>query len=147
MSLVDHYIDVVHLQRIKSRICKCYIPESKIMSTTLHKPDEASVISKALLAAGEALGLSREQLGRVVGRDRSRLRDGLRPDSKPAELALLLIRVYRSLYALVDGDVAVMRHWMHTYNHGTGGIPAEQVQSAQGLVAVVDYLDAIRAKV
>lgn len=117
------------------------------MSSLYSQPDEAAVISKALLAAGEALGLSREQLGQVVGRDRTRLRDGLRPGSKPAELALLLIRVYRGLYALVDGDAATMRHWMHTYNHGTRGVPAEQVLSASGLVTVVEYLDAVRGKV
>lgn len=40
-----------------------------------------------------------------------------------------------------------MRHWMHTDNHHTGGVPAEQLGSIEGLVHVCDYLDAIRGKV
>jgi hypothetical protein len=39
-----------------------------------------------------------------------------------------------------------MKHWMHTYNHHTGAVPAEQVKSVQGLVTVMEYLDAIRGK-
>lgn len=109
--------------------------------------DPEAVLSRALLNAGRDLGLSQEQLGRVVGRDRTRLKNGIRPDSKVGELALLFIRCYRSLYALVDGDVELMRHWMQTYNRGTRGVPAEQVQSAQGLITVLEYLDAIRGKV
>jgi hypothetical protein len=36
---------------------------------------------------------------------------------------------------------------MHTNNRHTGGVPAEQVRSVQGLARVVEYLDAIRGKV
>lgn len=108
--------------------------------------DPESVLSQALLNAGADLGLTREALGRVIGRDRTRLKDGVRPDSKAGELALLLIRVYRSLFALVDGDKTIMAHWMHTPNRGTRGVPAQQVQSVQGLTTVVEYLDAIRGK-
>ena len=104
------------------------------------------VLAEATLAASEALGLSKSGLGRVIGKDRSRLKQGIRIDSKPGELALLLIRCYRGLYALVDGDESVMRHWMSTYNHGTVGIPCEQVETIQGLSQVLGYLDAIRGK-
>jgi hypothetical protein len=37
-----------------------------------------------------------------------------------------------------------MRHWMHTPNRDIGGVPAEQLGTVQGLVAVVEYLDAMR---
>ncbi len=117
------------------------------MATQKPSIDEKAVLAEALLNAGEALGLSRTEVGRVVGRDRSRLRDGIRPESATGQLALLLIRVYRSLYALVDGDREVMAHWMRTRNTGCGGVPAEQVRNVQGLVTVVEYLDAIRGKV
>lgn len=115
------------------------------LATPRHDADE--VLAEACLNAASALGLSRRQLGRVVGRDRSRLKDALRVDSKAGELALLLIRCYRSLYALVDGDERMLRHWMRTPNRGTGGVPLEQVQSVTGLTAVVGYLDAVRGKV
>lgn len=107
-------------------------------------PDAGLVLTKALLNAGSGLGLSRERLGEIVGRERTAFNRGLDPAGKAGELALLLIRCYRSLYALVGGDETAMQHWMHTRNRDTGGIPAEQVRSVQGLVAVVEYLDAMR---
>jgi hypothetical protein len=39
-----------------------------------------------------------------------------------------------------------MRHWMRTDNLHTGGVPAEQIRSVEGLSRVVAYLDAIRGK-
>lgn len=111
------------------------------------RPQPQQVLAAALVSAGRDLGLTQAALGAVIGRDRTALSRGrLDPQSKPGELALLLIRAYRALYALVGGDIAAMRHWMHTENHHTGGIPAEQVRSVQGLVRVVEYLDAIRGK-
>lgn len=118
--------------------------------TTLksHKPDPASTLSKALLSAGRELGLTQAALGEIVGRDRSALqRNGIDPTSKSGELALLLIRAYRSLFALVGGGRSDLKHWMHTRNTHTGGIPAEQVKTVAGLMRVVGYLDAIRGKV
>ncbi|MFP4640538.1 MAG: antitoxin Xre/MbcA/ParS toxin-binding domain-containing protein, partial [Guyparkeria sp.] len=104
--------------------------------------------AKALFNAGRGLGLNQTRIGRIVGKNRSTLiRSGLDPASRNGELALLLIRCYRSLYALMDGNEEQMRHWMHTPNRHTGGIPAEQVLSVAGLVHVCDYLDAIRGKV
>lgn len=111
------------------------------------KPDAKETLRKALLNAGKALGVAQADLGSVVGRDRSALYRGFDPASKPGELALLLIRAYRSLYVLVGGNPDDMRHWMHTENRHTGGVPAEQIKSVQGLVRVVEYLDAMRGKV
>lgn len=120
------------------------------MSTLLiRSPDAAAVLSSALLNAGKELGLSQSEIGAVIGRDRTAFsrRAGIDPASKTGELALLLIRAYRSLFALVGGDTGQMRHWMHTVNLHTGGIPAEQIRSVAGLSRVVEYLDAIRGKI
>jgi hypothetical protein len=108
------------------------------------RPDPRALLTKALLNAGKALGLSQQRLAEIIGRERTAFSRGLDPGSKAGELALLLIRCYRSLYALVGGDLAAMQHWMHTQNRDTGGVPADQVRSVQGLVAVVEYLDAMR---
>lgn len=108
------------------------------------QPDPRTVLAKALLNAGRALGLSQERIGEVVGRDRTSIARGLDPQSKSGELALLLIRCYRSLYALVGGRPEDLRHWMQTPNQDTGGVPAEQIGSIQGLIRVVEYLDAMR---
>lgn len=111
------------------------------------QPEAGRVLATALVSAGKELGLTQSDLGVVVGRDRTALSRGqLDPASKPGELALLLIRAYRALFALVGGDREAMRHWMHTDNRHTGGVPAEQVRSVQGLIRVVEYLDAIRGK-
>lgn len=122
------------------------------MTLTATQPNPSQTLAKALHNVGRELGLSQATLGEIVGRDRSALYralqgGGIEPQSKPGELALLLIRAYRGLSALVGGSTEAMRHWMHTYNHHTGGIPAEQVCQVQGLVRVVEYLDAMRGKV
>lgn len=114
---------------------------------TTRNIDNADVLKKAFLNAGKALGLSQSDLATTIGKDRSTLSRGrIEPASKSGELALLLIRCYRSLYALMGGDIEHMRHWMHTDNLHTGGIPARQVSSVQGLMEVVLYLDAIRGR-
>lgn len=103
-------------------------------------------LTKATLRAGKALGLTQADVGAVIGRDRTSLRRGIDPDSKAGELAALLIRLYRSLYALVGGDADAMRHWMTTENHHTGGVPKDQILTVAGLVGVLEYVDAIRGK-
>ena len=116
-------------------------------AAVLPKPDPKAVLATALVNAGRELGLSQADLGAIVGRDRTAFsRSGIDPETKSGELALLVIRCYRALFVLVGGDGAAMRHWMQTENLHTGGVPAEQLHSVQGLVRVLEYLDAIRGK-
>jgi hypothetical protein len=111
------------------------------------KPESGATLTKAFLNAGKALGLTQDELGTIIGRDRTLFhRKGVDPESKAGELALLLIRAYRGLFALVGGKEQDLKHWMHTRNRHTGGVPAEQVKSISGLVHVVEYLDAMRGK-
>ena len=110
-------------------------------------PAAAAVLGKATLRAAARMGLSRDELSAVIGRDRSSLsRSGIDPGSKPGELALLLLRCYRSLAVLVDDDSGQMREWLGTPNTHTGGVPREQLREVAGLVTVTGYLDAIRGK-
>jgi len=109
--------------------------------------DEAAVLGQAVLKAGRELGLTQQDVKAIIGKDPTTIRrKGLDPRGKSGELALLLIRVYRSLYALVGGDREQMRHWLHTRNLDTGGVPAEQMRQVQGLGEVVAYLDALRGR-
>jgi hypothetical protein len=71
---------------------------------------------------------------------------GLDPDSKEGELALLFLRLYRSLDALVGGDDDKARLWLHTANDHLAGTPAERIRTVEGLVDVVQYLDAMRGR-
>lgn len=112
-----------------------------------------AVVTKAVLRAAEALGLSNKVLGRIIGVSEatvSRMGSGayaLTPAEKPFELSILFIRLFRSLDAIVGGDDAVARSWLANENLALGGTPSVLVQSVQGLVNVIGYLDARRALV
>ncbi len=115
-------------------------------------PSPAAVLAKAVLRAGAQLGLTQAELGAVLGLHRSaisRLKQNpaLDPESKQGELALLLIRTARALYALTGGDAGWMRHFMRSPNQATGGVPAEQMASIQGLMRVLQFVDGLRGKV
>jgi len=110
---------------------------------------DSQLLLQAVLRAADELELSRAALARLLGKDRSTLNraKGIDPSSKTGELALLLIRLYRSLSVLVGNDRLQLRHWFHTANRHSGGVPAEQVQRTEGLVEIVQYLDAMRAPI
>ncbi|MBT8085107.1 MAG: MbcA/ParS/Xre antitoxin family protein [Woeseia sp.] len=112
------------------------------------QPQADEVLGTAVLRAAERMGLSRTDLTRVIGRDRSSIsRSGVDPDSKSGELAKILIRCYRALAVMVDDNQEQIREWLATPNRHTGGVPEQQLQTVAGLVAVSEYLDAIRGKV
>jgi hypothetical protein len=94
---------------------------------------DGQLLLQAVLRAADELELNRAK--------------GIEPASKTGELALLLIRLYRSLSVLVGNDRRLLRHWLHTANRHTGGLPAEQIQRTEGLVEIVQYLDAMRAPI
>lgn len=114
---------------------------------------EAQVVTKATVAAAERLGLSARTLAGVVGVSEAsvsrmkRLDHLLEKGTKPFELALLLIRLFRSLDAITGGDEQVARAWLKNRNTALSGIPAEKILSISGLTDVLAYLDARRALV
>lgn len=110
----------------------------------------AAVVTKAVRRVAEKLDVSQKELARILGVSEatvSRLASGktLDLDRKEGELALLFVRVFRSLDALV-GDEAKARAWFHAHNDHLGGVPAERVRTVEGLVHVAEYLDAMRGK-
>lgn len=111
-----------------------------------------TVLAKAVINAAQQLGLNQSHLADVIGMHRtavSRLKGNgeLDPESKQGELALLLVRLARALYALTGGDSAWAHHFMTSQNRVTGGIPAQQIKTVQGLVTVLQFVDSIRGKV
>ena len=114
-------------------------------------PDPAAVLTKAVLAAASGLGLRNRQLAQVLGTSEasvSRLSAArtIDPESKQGELALLFLRLFRSLDALMGGDEAKARAWLRAQNDHLGAVPAERLRSVEGLVDVVQYLDAMRGR-
>lgn len=114
---------------------------------------QATVVTKALVRAAELWHLPQKDLAEMIGvspATMSRLAGAERAidlDSKEGELALLVLRVYRSLDALVGGDDAKARAWLTHENAHLGGVPVELMRRVEGLVRVVEYVDAMRAKV
>jgi hypothetical protein len=114
-------------------------------------PAPAAVLTRATLKAGMNLGLSSRILSRIIGVSEatvSRLRNGQRlllPHEKSFELAVLFVRLYRALDAIVGGDDAVAAAWLRNDNTALNGRPMNLIQSLAGLVYVIQYLDARRA--
>ena len=114
-------------------------------------PDSADVLARAVSTAARLLGVRNNRLAQVIGTSGasvSRLSSGrsINPESKEGELALLFLRMYRSLDALVGGDDAKAKAWLHADNDHLGGVPAERIRRAEGLVDVIHYLDAMRGR-
>jgi hypothetical protein len=69
----------------------------------------------------------------------------LHPGQKPFELAVLFVRLYRSLDAIVGGDDAVAGAWLKNRNIALDAEPLALIQTVPGLMNVIQYLDARRA--
>lgn len=115
-------------------------------------PDRAVVLTKATLSAAEQLGLNNADLAAVIGVSEptiSRIKGShgrtIDPQSKEGELALMLIRVFRSLDPLIGGDEGKRKAWMSSYNRALVGQPNELIRKADGLVRTLAYLDGMRA--
>jgi hypothetical protein len=112
---------------------------------------DAALISKALLRAAEHLEITNKVVSRITGLSESslsRMRKGeFHLDGKSLELAILFIRAYRSLDAIVGGDDAVAAAWLKNANTALGATPLEKIQTVSGLNDVINYLDSQRARI
>ena len=114
--------------------------------------DRARVVTTAALRAADAWQISKATLGRILGLSPasvSRLASGgeLRPGTKPYELALLLLRLYRSLDSIMGGDRELARQWLSAHNRALGGRPIERITTIVGLTEAAAHVDAFRARV
>ena len=116
-------------------------------------PDAGAVVTKAALRAAERLGVSARELAAIIGVSEagiSRMRKGalvLEPGTKAYELAVLFVRLFRSLDAVTGGDEKVARAWLRNENTVLRDTPAKAIATVAGLVGVIGYLDARRAVV
>ncbi|PYR19217.1 MAG: transcriptional regulator, XRE family protein [Acidobacteria bacterium] len=112
---------------------------------------ENAVVTRAVLRAAGRLGVSNKALGRIIGLSEatvSRMGSGsytLSRGDKAFELAVLFIRLFRSLDAIAGGDEAVATAWLKNEHLTLGDMPLALIQSVPGLVNVLGYLDARRA--
>ncbi len=111
---------------------------------------EVQVVTKALIKAAERLEVPNGVLARIIGVSDttvSRMRNHalLIPRDKPFEMAVLFIRLFRSLDALVGGDAKAAQAWLRSPNSAINDTPIEAIQRVAGLMNVIAYLDARRA--
>jgi hypothetical protein len=112
---------------------------------------DTAVVTKAVMRAAHRLELSNRALATVLGLSEatvSRMGAGayqLDPEGKPYELSVLFLRLFRSLDAIVSGDVTVARAWLRNSNTALGAAPVTLIESVAGLVNVVAYPDHRRA--
>jgi hypothetical protein len=115
------------------------------------RPDQAAVVTKAVMRAADRLAIPNRVLATILGVSEatvSRMDGGayhLDPSGKPFELAVLFLRLFRSLDAIVGGESAVAREWLRNDNTALAARPIALIESVSGLVHVVAYLDAHRA--
>jgi hypothetical protein len=114
---------------------------------------EGAVLTKAALRAAVKLDLNQGALAHILGLSEataSRMKRGdyvLRADSKAFELAVLFVRLFRSLDAIVGGDEATARAWLANPNLALDAKPVEKIRTVPGLMDVIAYLDARKSLV
>lgn len=112
------------------------------------------VLTGATLKAADLLEIQQSVLARLLGVSTaqvSRMRQGtylLDENRKEWELAALFVRLYRALDSITVNSFDEARAWLNSRNRGLSGEkPVALIASAAGLVRVVDYLDAARARI
>jgi hypothetical protein len=121
------------------------------MARSAPAPRPAAVLTKAVQRAAVLLGVNQRRLAAILGVSEatvSRLGRGktIEAQTKEGELAVLFLRLFRSLDTLVGGDATKARAWLWDDNRHLGGVPAERIATIAGLFDVVSYLDALRGK-
>jgi hypothetical protein len=109
---------------------------------------QGTVLTKAVLRAADKLDVKAAALAHILGVSEatvSRMKKGdyaLQADTKPFELGVLFVRLFRSLDAIIGGDETVARVWLANQNLALNAKPAEKIRTVAGLIDVIAYLDA-----
>jgi len=109
-------------------------------------------LTDAVLRAAVLLEITQTTLAQILGLSPStvsRMANGaylLDEDKKEWELGALFVRLFRSLDALIGSNDAAARTWLGGGNLGLTGRPLDLICTTEGLVRVVQYLDAARGR-
>lgn len=124
-------------------------------SNNINDPEQRKrVLTKAVIKLAGLLELSRLELSSIIGLSEPTLcRMFTKPDyfidpeSKEGQLSLLLLRMYRSLDTLLGGNAGQCQIWLRSNNSHLNAVPVTLLQSIEGLIKVIQYLDAMRGKI
>jgi transcriptional regulator with XRE-family HTH domain len=117
------------------------------------KPEPRRILTGAVLRASALLEITQSNLAQILGLSPStvsRMANGayaLDDQKKEWELGALFVRLFRSLDALIGSNDSAARAWLNGQNSGLIGRPIELIRSTEGLVRVVQYLDAARGRI
>ncbi len=124
------------------------MPVSFVVKGPQVRSAQEAVLTNAVLRAADKLDVTQAALAAILGVSEatvSRMKKGdyvLSADSKAFELAVLFVRLFRSLDAMVGGDEAVARAWLANPNLALDAKPVEKIRTVPGLMDVITYLDA-----
>jgi uncharacterized protein (DUF2384 family) len=109
------------------------------------------VLTKAVVNTADRLNFTKNKLSKVLGLSPATVTRlyassyELSPGKKEWDFGVLLVRLFRSLDALVGGSHEDALAWMNSENKGLAGQkPIDLVETTEGLVSVVHYLDTCR---
>ena len=118
------------------------------MAVQVDTDSSAAAVSKAALRASEYLGLKQKEFAQIVGISPTKVSHlwaadyQLNPSRKSEwENSILFIRLYKSLDAIL-GEREAARTWLRGENTALGDSPFNLIQNIEGLVHVVNYVDA-----
>jgi transcriptional regulator with XRE-family HTH domain len=127
-------------------------PGSLPRTAPLPATDRRKVLTKAVVRAARALGLSQSRVAATLGVSDptvSRMfadKYFLDPGRKEWELGALFVRLFRSLDSIVASDERA-RAWLDGENRALGGRPLDLLGRAEGLIRVLHYLDSARGRI
>lgn len=113
---------------------------------------KAFVLTKAICNLSKFYSFTGKDLSEIIGISEataSRLNQGkklISPDTKEGEMALLLVRIYRSLNAMLGNNHEKAKAWLNSKNKYFQNTPLEEMKSIPGLISVLNYLDVMRGK-
>jgi uncharacterized protein (DUF2384 family) len=122
------------------------------MQTSPQHHEKEMVLTNAILKLANFYGFTGKDLSDIIGISEAtatRLNQGkkrISPHTKEGEMALLLLRIYRSLNSLVGNNHEKAKTWLNSKNNYFQKKPIEEMKTVQGLVSVINYLDAMRGK-
>src|ERR1039457_2010831 len=125
------------------------MPHTSPAQKTMTKPQ---VLTKAVINTATYLDFPKVKLAHILGVSAATVTRlyannyQLSPGKKEWDFAVLLVRLFRSLDSIVGGAADDAKKWLASENKAFAGKkPVELIESTEGLVRVVNYLDACRA--
>lgn len=116
-------------------------------------PAAQQTLTRAVLRAADLLDVTQNELASILGVSPatvSRMTSGrylLQTDRKEWQLAVLFVRMFRSLDSITGGRDDLSRAWLRGQNEALHSAPAALLGDVESFVRVVQYLDASRASV